>query len=260
MPVWAREIVSAAYGKLNLRGRNCVWRQADQDQARDAFRSCIEIGLIQPLQARHRHDLGREIGVMLGSSPDQENQMCRVDCSDPSLRNPSLDNAHKILNLGPNTGLQGRHENWCALQDFTRKDARRLGIFACKFNFLRDIAAKFLVRIAALIQAINQVKPDIECMAQNGLIQCRFSFKVIVQIGLRHVRQLSHFFDGRAMKAIGRKNLLRGTKNFSFITDLNSRAFLLRHFRDLTHITQAGQSTHQSTHQSMCQNTHPSSL
>jgi hypothetical protein len=239
---WTDKPAPKALRLKALSGYGRLGRQSAQNKTGNAICGGIEIGFIQPLQARHRHNLGREIGVMLRGTPNQENQMCGVYRPDFPLRDPSVDDAHEVLNLGPNTRLKGRHENRGALQNFTGKDARRFWVFSSQFNFLRDIATQFLVRIAAFIQAINQIKPNIECMAQNGLIKRCFGFKVIVQIGLRHVRKLSDFFDRSTMEAIGGKNLLRGAKNFSFISDLDARALLFGHHRDLSHFLRAGHS------------------
>src|SRR3546814_11673372 len=87
------------------------------------------------------------------------------------------------------------------------------------------IAGKFYLRFTIRVEILQRSKPDFQGSHQNGIIEIRFAFEIVMEVRLRHVGFARHLVDGRSVKAIVGEHLLRGVQNPLFIAGLNSWAF-----------------------------------
>src|SRR3546814_834513 len=105
------------------------------------------------------------------------------------------------------------------------ENAGCLGILTVQIDFLGDIAGKFYLRFTIRVEILQRSKPDFQGSHQNGIIEIRFAFEIVMEVRLRHVGFARHLVDGRSVKAIVGEHLLRGVQSPLFIAGLNSCAF-----------------------------------
>src|SRR3546814_3124998 len=90
-------------------------------------------------------------------------------------------------------------------------------ILTGQIDFLGDIAGKFYLRFTIRVEILQRSKPDFQGSHQNGIIEIRFAFEIVMEVRLRHVGFARHLVDGRSVKAIVGEHLLRGVQNPLFI-------------------------------------------
>src|SRR5215217_5610646 len=190
---------------------------ARQNAVKKNARQHVAGGLIEVLildsLARQRTDLGTEIGIMLRSGPDSEDEMLGIDRPDPPLPDPGLDNAGLHLDEVVQVAGQSRVQMRRTLQHLHGEEARSCRMAAGIVELSRDIGAQRHSGVAQGIEFLQRFQPHVESSPKHGGVEGFLGSEVIKQVGLRQSRDRRDLVDPRPLKAISRKNLKSRIEN-----------------------------------------------
>ena len=111
-----------------------------------------------------------------------------------------------------------------AIEDFIGEEPRGLGIAARQFHLGGDIAGDLVDRLARLrSRRFERRQPVGEDFFEHRDIDVLLAPEVIKEVRLRHVGALGDLVDGRAAKAVIRKDLERSREDDLVVLRLDAR-------------------------------------
>jgi hypothetical protein len=144
--------------------------------------ACLGKGIVAG--AEDGADLRVEVGVVLGESPDREDQVLGLYAGDAAFVHPAGQHEAFLVHEAFEVAFDGRRHAGGALQDFVGEKAAFAGVVAREIQFSAHVGEDFGHGIPCGIHRSQGVEPGVEETRQEGLVDRFFRGEVVEEVGL----------------------------------------------------------------------------